>query len=234
MDRANGSLDPVFAGMKRSSIWPVEPGTPLGPEGVLFDDLHPGPIGPGSAGGSYGRRATDRPGDRERDDATHAPLDPAVPSEIGAAPGLWGDDPAAGSSVGGTPPEPQSLLDGARDALDRGEIATAATGLILVLRSSPRLAPAVLDLVTARSEPALVLVRGDAQRVVGREREAMRDHAAVAKVIAASVTDGTATSDVPPEAPAVADTPTPATPARPAKAADPPKPSKPATAQEDS
>jgi hypothetical protein len=228
MDRANGSLDPVFAGMKRSSIWPVEPGTPLGPEGVLFDDLHPGPVAPGGSGATYGRRATDRHGDRQRDDSTHAPLDPAVPSEIGAAPGLWGDDPDAGSSVAGTPPEPQSLLDGAREALERGEIATAATGLILVLRSSPRLAPAVLDLVNARSEPALVLVRGDAQRVVGREREAMRDHAAVARVIADSTTAATATPDVPAEAVDLAKMPTRSEPA------DPPNRTTPVPDQEDS
>jgi hypothetical protein len=201
---------------------------------LLFDDLHPGPVTPDGVGASYGRRATDRHGDRVSDDPTHAPLDPGVPSEIGTTPGLWGDDPDAGSTVGGTPPEPQSLLDGAREALESGEVATAATGLILVLRSSPRLAPAVLDLVTARSEPALVLVRGDAQRIVGREREAMRDHAAVARVIAESVSGATAaadgstgTADVPVGAVASAM-------ATPADRSEPTKRSKPAPAQEDS
>lgn len=234
MDRANGSLDPVFAGMKRSSVWPVEPGTPLGPAGVLFDDLHPGPVTPDAVGASYGRRATDRHGDRVSDDPTHAPLDPGVPSEIGTTPGLWGDDPDAGSSVGGTPPEPQSLLDGAREALESGEVATAATGLILVLRSSPRLAPAVLDLVTARSEPALVLVRGDAQRIVGREREAMRDHAAVARAIADSASGATATNDGGTEAADVAGETEAAAAPTPGEPSERPKRSKPVPAQEDS
>ena len=46
MEAADGSLDPVFAGMQRSAIWPVEPGTSVGQTGVLFDDLHPGPAAP--------------------------------------------------------------------------------------------------------------------------------------------------------------------------------------------
>ena len=81
----------------------------------------------------------------------------------------------------------------AQIALDQGQPATAATGLILALRSSPDLAPAVLDLLSGRAEPILVLVRGDAQQIVGREVEAMRDHASVASRIAELL---------PPEAPA--------------------------------
>src|SRR4029079_8080110 len=67
---------------------------------------------------------------------------------------------------------------------DRGQTAAAATGLILALRSAPRLAPAVLDMLSGRAEPILVLVRGDAQRIVGREAEAMRDHASAASRLA--------------------------------------------------
>jgi hypothetical protein len=48
------------------------------------------------------------------------------------------------------------------------------------MRAAPGLAPAILDLLAGRAEPILVLVRGDAQRVVGREAEALRDHAAAA------------------------------------------------------
>ena len=56
LERADGSLDPVFAGMHRSSIWPVDPGTAGGPVGVLFDDLHPGPIGVDLHHGRIGER----------------------------------------------------------------------------------------------------------------------------------------------------------------------------------
>lgn len=198
MERAEGSLDPLFAGMKRSSIWPAEP-PPGGTAPVLFDELHPGPLPPVAAGGSYGRRATDRPIDGDRD-PTHAPLDPAVPSAIGAGPGLWDDTGEAGSSVAGTPPDPEALLQGAREALAADDVANAAAGLILVLRAAPRLAPAVLDLVAGRGEPVLGVVRGDAQRIVGREREAMRDHAAAARAVAVAPADD-------PAAPAAAGTP---------------------------
>ena len=75
--------------------------------------------------------------------------------------------------------------------------AAAATGLILALRSAPRLAPAVLDMLSGRAEPILVLVRGDAQRIVGREAEAMRDHASAASRLAEI--------EAPPASPAVAE-----------------------------
>jgi hypothetical protein len=178
IDRADGSLDPVFAGMKRSAIWPVEPGTAVGPVGVLFDDLHPGPIPSGAA---FDRRTTDRHLSTT-EPATHAPMDPAIPAAIDHGPGLWDLHPGDANGIG----EPiraadaDSLFHGARVALDRGQPAAAATGLILALRAAPHLAPAVLDLLSGRAEPILVLVRGDALRIVGREGEAMRDHASAA------------------------------------------------------
>jgi hypothetical protein len=182
MDRADGSLDPVFAGMKRSAIWPVEPGTGVDHVGVLFDELHPGPIPFGAA---FDRRASDRRASAA-EPPTHAPLDPAIPAAIDHGPGLWDQHPADPSGTG-TPirvADADTLFHGARVALDRGQTAAAATGLILALRSSPRLAPAVLDMLSGRAEPILVLVRGDAQRIVGREAEAMRDHAAAASRLA--------------------------------------------------
>lgn len=175
LERADGSLDPIFAGMKRSSIWPADGGAAAAPVGVLFDDLHPSPIATDAAAG---RRAGDRhPSAPEA--PPHAPLDPALPSEIDSGPGLWDDQPptALGDGAG---VDPDTLLHSARSSLERGEAATAAAGLILALRAAPQLAPAVLDLVSGRSEPILVLVRGDAQRIVGRELESMRDHRAAA------------------------------------------------------
>jgi hypothetical protein len=176
VERADGSLDPVFAGMRRSAIWPPEPGTAVGPAGVLFDDLHPGPIGSAAA---HGRRASDPPAGAP-EAAPHAPLDPAVPAAIHSGPGLWDDHPASDSLEAPQPADPATLLQRARVALDQGETAGAATGLILALRASPDLAPAVLDLLGGRTDPILLLVRGDAQQIVGREVEAMRDHASAA------------------------------------------------------
>jgi hypothetical protein len=84
-------------------------------------------------------------------------------------------DAAAGDAF-----DPTTLFHGARMALEAGRPAEAGTGLILALRAEPSLAPAVLDLLAGRGEPILALVRGDAQRIVGREIEAMRDHASAA------------------------------------------------------
>lgn len=201
LQRADGSLDPVFAGMRRGSIWPAESGGPVGPVGVLFDDLHPEPIRPVPG---LDRRAGDRPTSAA---AAHAPLDPAIPSEIEGAQSLWAESSDESGVAADAGVDPETLFHRARAALDSGDPATAATGLILALRSSPSLAPAILDLLSGRAEPILVLVRGDAQRIVGREAESVRDHASAAAstradeetaIVVETATNEGATSDEPP------------------------------------
>jgi hypothetical protein len=157
MERADGSLDPVFAGMPRSAIWPIEPGASTGPVGVLFDDLHPGPHAlPQRDGG---------PGNDEPETRPEAPID---------GPSLWGDEPAPGAADA----DPGELFRAARAALAAGRADDAAAGLLLALRASPSIAPAVLDLLAGRADPILALIRGDAARIVGHDAEAARDHAA--------------------------------------------------------
>jgi hypothetical protein len=183
-EQADGSLDPVFAGMQRSSIWPAEPGTSTGPVGVLFDDLHPGPHPvrplPPARSGAH-RAATDHPAGDGID-----PFEPGVPAVLSTGPSLWGDDATGLDAATADLLDPTVLFHRARVALQTGQPSEAATGLILALRASPGLAPAILDLLAGRSEPILTLVRGDAQRIVGREVEAMRDHAAAAGSLAGS------------------------------------------------
>jgi hypothetical protein len=176
MERADGSLDPVFAGMQRSAIWPTEPGLGAGPVGVLFDDLHPGPhaVEPIAMTRPAWSRTDLGPDDDEL--ATRAVT--AGPA-YGDGPSLWGDEPVVPTAANDAL-DPTTLFHRARVALERGDAGDAATGLILALRSSPGLAPAVLDLLATRSEPILSLVRGDAQRIVGRDPEALRDHASAA------------------------------------------------------
>jgi hypothetical protein len=99
---------------------------------------------------------------------------------------LWGDDATGLDAATADLLDPTVLFHRARVALETGQPSEAATGLILALRASPGLAPAILDLLAGRSEPILTLVRGDAQRIVGREVEAMRDHAAAAGSLAGS------------------------------------------------
>jgi tetratricopeptide (TPR) repeat protein len=171
LEQAGGSLDPLFAGMPRSQVWPVDPGAAALPAGVLFDDLHPGPLPTAASGnGSAGAGASDP--------VVHEPLDPGVPAAIVGGQSLWGDDdePIAPSE----PLDSAALFHAGRVAVEAGRIEDAATALILALRAAPGLAPAVLDVLAGRGEALLVLVRGDAQRIVGREAEALRDHATAA------------------------------------------------------
>ncbi len=182
MEQADGSLDPIFAGMRRSSIWPTDAGSGAGPAGVLFDHLHPSPIAPLP---SYDRRTTDRHL-ANGGGMPHAPLDPALPAVFEAGPGLWDDQPGAALAADAAEVEPAELFHQAQAALDAGQTAEAATGLILALRSAPELAPAVLDLLSGRSEPILLLVRGDAEEVVGRHVDAMRDRASAASRVTAT------------------------------------------------
>jgi hypothetical protein len=44
--------------------------------------------------------------------------------------------------------------------------------MALALRADPTIAPAVLDAINLRREPAAALLRGDAQRLLGRHLEA--------------------------------------------------------------
>lgn len=172
LEGSSGSLDPIFAGMPRSQVWPVDPGAPALHAGVLFDDLHPGPLPIGGSGdGTFGGGA----------DGVHEPLEPGVPAAIVGGQSLWGeeDEPRASTEA----LDPAILFHAGRVAVEAGRIDDAAAALILALRASPGLAPAVLDLLAGRGEALLVVVRGDAHRIVGREAEALRDHATAASGI---------------------------------------------------
>ncbi len=177
LELAAGSLDPIFAGMPRNQIWPVDPGATAQPAGVLFDDLHPGPLpttgsGNGSSAGAWGGG----------DAVVHEPLELGVPAAIVGGQSLWGDEEPG---VAADTLDPTTLFHAGRVAVETGRVQEAATALIFALRASPSLAPAVLDLLAHRGEPLLVLVRGDAQRIVGREAEALRDHATAAGSLSA-------------------------------------------------
>lgn len=182
LQHAAGSLDPIVAGMQRSPIWPIDSGAAVEPAGVLFDDLHPSPH-------VVHTRRPDTESSRPHDGASEvgeglpAPFDPGVPASFGGGPSLWGEDASGIDAARDDAFDPAALFHGARAALDAGRVAEAATGLILALRSSPALAPATLDLLAGHGEPILQLVRGDAERIVGREMDAMRDHAAAATAL---------------------------------------------------
>ncbi len=161
----DGSIETIFAGMPRSSVWPVEPGGPVEPAGTLFADLAATPQpAPGTQRVVTTRREPEAESDADQPDS----------------PGFWGLDVETLAPV---LPDPGELLSRARAALDGGRPGQAAAGIALALRAEPSLAPAVLDMIAGRSEPVLALVRGDAHTIVGHEAEALRDYVAAVDAI---------------------------------------------------
>ena len=169
---SEGLLDTIFAGMPRSSVWPVDTGGPLEPAGTLFADL-------GALPPDWSVDASEAEGVAASADSQLEPGD-ALALTIQAGPGLWDADH---ETVAPALPDPAELLARARAALEAERPGQAAAGLALAMRAAPSLAPAVLDLIAGRSEPVLALVRGDAHRIVGHEAEALRDYAAAVAAI---------------------------------------------------
>ena len=184
---ANGSIDAIFAGMPRSPAWPPDPAAPPPAPTTMFE----APRGTGALPAQPGRRPPPA-----------APVDPAetgetaetsAAAEAGAAAsmGLWDEESGPGAEAGAAAgldvgtgvsmPSGQEALDRGRVALGTGDVAAASVQLALVLRISPALAPAVLDLVGDDHRAELALVRGDAYRLIGRELDARRAYADAAR-----------------------------------------------------
>lgn len=165
------SLDPVFAGIPRSLVWPVDPADVGQPAGVLFPEPTPGAAG--------------LPAASPRDGASPADGVNVLASQPDRAerptPGLW-DLQGAPRVPGGELPDARSALAAATAALADGRFGDGAVHLAIALRLASGLAPAVLELVEAseRRTPELELVRGDAYRLAGHESEARRAYAMAA------------------------------------------------------
>jgi hypothetical protein len=91
-----------------------------------------------------------------------------------------GRDEDSAREPGEPAPDPGADLDAARAALAAGDPSAAAFRLSVVLRLSPTLAPAVLDVAGTEPGPDFDMVRGDALRLVGREMQARRAFASAA------------------------------------------------------
>ena len=139
------TLDGLFAGMPRRAHWPAGPVDREDPEELRRE----------STGGVAMRRGTPASG-RAGDES---------PSQLhrlaSAAPG-----PARQGHF-----DPVAELARGREELGP-KPERALLRLALVLRHDPTLAPAVLDALHLRREPAAALLRGDAQRLLGRHLEA--------------------------------------------------------------
>jgi hypothetical protein len=196
MDRLPASdaatLDALFAGMPRRAFWAAGP-----VDRSDLDDLRRG-----DARAIAGRRApaTGPPDGGTAPaggDAQGSSWDPAAistvpgPREVLEAAAAGGWEAATGPATEGTPIVPlrppttrparsrraMGQLDPAAEmARARDELATkpdrAMLRLALVLRHDPTYAPAVLEVLHLRREPTAALIRGDAQRLLGRHLEA--------------------------------------------------------------
>ncbi|HXI46416.1 MAG TPA: hypothetical protein VNH13_08955 [Candidatus Acidoferrales bacterium] len=176
-------VDGLFAGMPRRAHWPAATGPAT-----------PGPV-PAAASGSA-------PAASEPAGAAGGPPPRIVPgpAEVMAANArLWDDDAVPGAAPAGPrsrkPAAPQTWVEPARQKghadpeaeleIARDELAEAPDrGLLrlgLVLRLDPTLAPDVLAAVRLRREPAAAVLRGDAQRLLGRHLEAEAAYADAAE-----------------------------------------------------
>jgi hypothetical protein len=154
------TLDAIFAGLPRRAPWPTAPveRTDLGElrreAASRIDAGRPGP-------------AIDRPADRA---PARGASDDEGPTGMAAPAAPRRPAPAAARRI-------KAQLDPLAElARAKAELETrperAFLRLALVLRHDPTLAPSVLDALHLRREPTAALLRGDAQRLLGRHLEA--------------------------------------------------------------
>jgi hypothetical protein len=196
MDRLPASdavtLDTLFAGMPRRAFWPAGP-----VDRSDLDDLRRGADArtvPGlrAPAGATLDRSIAAAGDASGPEWENAaPSTVPGPREVFEAAATGGWAAATGRSTEETPSVPvrppaprparsrrvKGQLDPAAElARARDELSTkpdrAMLRLALVLRHDPTFAPAVLELLHLRRDPTAALIRGDAQRLLGRHLEA--------------------------------------------------------------
>jgi hypothetical protein len=164
---ATGSIDAIFAGMPRSSVWPPDGDEPPPAAPTLFDR------GPETAAPPEGASvAPERPATAP---AAAAPA-PTGPVEMG----FWDADETP--DPGPTDlPDPALELEAGRAALVAGSLDQAALRFGIALRLAPSLALAVLEATAGARGPALAMVRGDAYRLAGHESDAREAYAVAAQ-----------------------------------------------------
>jgi hypothetical protein len=173
------TLDTLFAGMPRRAFWAAGP-----VDRSELDEIRresDARAGTGAIGTAARGAAPEDPRDAQGVPTRAVP----GPREVLEASGAWADIAAqmATGELGRSGRQasverrhkaqldPRAELEHALEELgSRPE--RAFLRLALALRADPTIAPAVLDAVHLRREPAAVLLRGDAQRLLGRHLEA--------------------------------------------------------------
>ena len=202
------SLDALFAGMPRRAFWPAGP-----VDRNALDDIRreADDRGAENRSGQAGRAqladAADqayRPAEPAAADRGSADGDsPGLPTRVVPGPrevleasGAWADVAAqmalgdAGRSQRVPRSErrqkaqldPRAELDRAREELD-SRPDRAYLRMALALRADPTLAPAILATIQLRRDPEAEMLRGDAQRLLGRHLEAEAAYDAAAETL---------------------------------------------------
>jgi hypothetical protein len=185
MSRLRGRIDRVFAGMPRSAVWPPDAAEPPPTAGTLFhrdtdDDSSIAALrrattnAPATTAAAGSGVAAGSPKDGSNG-TTAAGESPAGPLTLG----FWDAD--SGVPPTGEMPDPDEAFHAGRTALVAGAVEEAAFRFSLALRFAPALAPAVLEAVDGARSVPLIMVRGDAYRLVGHEAEARQAYALAAQ-----------------------------------------------------
>ncbi|HEY4228025.1 MAG TPA: hypothetical protein VGM49_06780 [Candidatus Limnocylindrales bacterium] len=164
------TLDAIFAGLPRRAFWPSAP-----IDRTDANELRRETAGRSDVVGSAPARDRAQLADGPPGGATSAVPIATRPQPPG---------PAAGRRI-------KAQLDPLAElARAKAELETrperAYLRLALVLRHDPTLAPSVLDVLHLRREPTAALLRGDAQRLLGRHLEAEAAFDAAAESLEAS------------------------------------------------
>ena len=184
MSAAGGTLDALFAGMPRSSVWPADPADPAPSATTLFgEDRADAPAG---AAGATGVAGVGEEGAADGSAAQDATVVAAVLDDA-AAPGLWDAEEATPEVP--APSDPATLMEQGMAALGAGDEDRAAALLGLAIRMGPHLAPVILDATIDATDANLLLVRGDAFRSTGHESDAVATFAAAARTLSDDIAD---------------------------------------------
>jgi tetratricopeptide (TPR) repeat protein len=186
LERADGGIDRIFAGMPRASIWPPDADEPPPSAATLFhreatSGAAAGAAGAGTAEGATGSAtaAAGGPGDATPSSAGK-PGGAATVAAAGVAAGFW-DDHTEGAAAAPALPDPDETFHAGRAALIAGDWEEAAFRFGMALRLAPALAPAVIEVTEGSRNIPLLMVRGDAYRVIGHEAEARAAYALAAQ-----------------------------------------------------
>src|SRR4051794_11809001 len=183
MSRLRGRIDRVFAGMPRSAVWPPDAAEPPPTAGTLFhrdtdDDSSVAALRRATAAATTAAARSSVAAASSKDGSngtTGAAESAAGPLTLG----FWDAD--SGVPPTGEMPDPDEAFHAGRAALVAGAAEEAAFRFSLALRFAPALAPAVLEAVGGARSVPLIMVRGDAYRLVGHEAEARQAYALAAQ-----------------------------------------------------